>query len=863
MTENPQDSVDQPAAELPAAQPPPAPADEMRAPSADEELTGEPELDKRLSEPVLKGTVGIESAQVWMSAFLIVIVGVIAYSNVLRSPFNVEDQRVLVDNEPLHSITHFPQAVQAQPDSPLAVLSYAKIWYVAPNSPAAQRAVNIALHILNAVLLYLLCRRLLRRKAPEPVAMLAGLFLVLHPAATESVNYVVGRAGLLVAFFALASILLFLRSVDDPGRISAGTLGIAAIALALAWASGYAAALVPLVILLVDLSLHGRAVFRRLPAHGLIWGVMAVLVIVTLWGRLPSSAIPDNDAPTSNAARASVVVEGLQLAVNPTALTVDHDVPPVLDTATNDERRIRITLAASYLGVLGFIGLVLLARRVASGIGLIWVAAALMICAAQTSFVHPFSERGMYFALCGVLIVIPWLVSLVLSIPPARAAAGIAAAVLLIAAGTGTYVRNRVWQSVTAVWEDAETKAPDSPLSYRQLGAINYNEAVSALRAATELARNKEAPAAAAKREAAQQYLNAAEATLRQALELEPEHAETLNRLGATLQMLGKFDDALEPLLSALRLDPTNLQYTLHVASLLETRSTVENDMNDRLRAIDYFRRAEKLGGLPPDMRAAYAANLASIGDLEGAQRELAAVVGDDAKSPAAGQLRQVQSSLKMLHDVESKAQELISREPTSQDTIRTQIQVYMIRGKILQATYLLDQFLARYPDDLDGWLLMGVARAMVNDQDGFIKEWSTAPAVPEGEASAWVLLAGRCAANTHWSAARVYLEYAAKSGAGVSLPLVQLASIASELKQSQMEVRLLEDACKAYPRSAVPWLRLCDLALANKNLETSKRYLAEAAGRGASPAEIEKRRKEIGEPAAVEQKPQFDTIIR
>ena len=468
MTENPQDSVDHPAAETSAEQPPPAPAGETRAPSADEELTGEPELDKRLAEPVLKGTVGIESAQVWMSAFLIVIAGVIAYSNALRSPFNVEDQRVLVDNEPLHSVTHFPQAVQAQPDSPLAVLSYAKIWYVAPNSPAAQRAVNITLHILNAVLLYLLSRRLLRRKAPEPVAMLAGLFLVLHPATTESVNYVVGRAGLLVAFFALASILLFLRSVDNPDRISAGPLGIAAIALALAWASGYAAALVPLVILLVDLSLHGRAVFRRLPTHGLIWGVMAVLVIVTLWGRLPSSVLPDSGVPTGNAARASVVVEGLLLAVNPTALNVDHDIPPVLDTATSDARRIRTTLAASYLAVLGFIGLVLLARRVASGIGLIWVAAALTICAAQTSFANPFSERGMYFALCGVLIVIPWLVSLVLSIPPARAVAGIAATVLLIAAGTGTYVRNRVWQNVAAVWEDAEAKSPESPLSYRQ-----------------------------------------------------------------------------------------------------------------------------------------------------------------------------------------------------------------------------------------------------------------------------------------------------------------------------------------------------------------------------------------------------------
>lgn len=859
MTENPQDSMEEPVGSEAAA----VPDGDSRAPSADEELTGEPELDKRLSEPVLKGTVGIETAQVWMSAFLIVIVGVIAYSNVLHSPFNVEDQRVLVNNQALHSWTHFPDAVQAQPDSPLAVLSYAKIWYLAPNSPAAQRVANIAIHLMNGVLLYLLCRRLLKRRVPEPVAMLAGLFLVLHPAASESINIVAGRAGLLVTFFSMASMLLFLRSAGHPKHSSLALLGLSAIALALAWAAGYAAALVPFLILLTDLSLNGRTVFRRMPAHALIWGVLAVLLVVSLWGRLPASTLPGDAIPASNAAKASAVANGLLLAFNPTVLSADHDIPPVIDTSSYGERRSTITLAISFLGVMTMVGLVLLIRRIPSGISLLWTVAALAVLAWQVSLENPFTERGIYFALCGALAIVPWLVSLVLSIPPARAVAGIAAAILLVVCGTGVYVRNRVWHNVAAVWEDAETKAPDSPWPYRHIGALNFGEAVAALRNASELARNKEAPAAAAQRENAQRYLNAAEATFRQALEIEPEHAETLSQLGSTLQMLGKLDDAYEPLLSALRLDPTNLQYTLHVATLLETRSAVENDMNDRLHAIDFFRRAERLGSMPPEMRVAYAGNLASIGNLEGAERELAVVAGKDANSPVAGQLKQVQTSLKMLRDVEARAREMAAKEPTSKETIRTQIQVFMIRGQILQASYLLDQFLQRYPGDVEGWLLMGVARAIVNDHERFTKEWGTAPAVLEGESPAWVTLAQRCAANSNWNAARHYLEFAASSGAGVSLPIVQLASIAASLKQPQLEVRLLEDACKAYPQSPVPWLRLCDLAMANKNVDTARRYLAEAARRNADAAEIESRRKDLGTPAAVEEKPKFDTIVR
>ncbi|MDZ4860198.1 MAG: hypothetical protein SGI88_14570 [Candidatus Hydrogenedentes bacterium] len=47
----------------------------------DDELSGQADLDERLTEPVFTGTADIETAQVVMAGFLIIVVTLIAYSN--------------------------------------------------------------------------------------------------------------------------------------------------------------------------------------------------------------------------------------------------------------------------------------------------------------------------------------------------------------------------------------------------------------------------------------------------------------------------------------------------------------------------------------------------------------------------------------------------------------------------------------------------------------------------------------------------------------------------------------------------------------------------------------------------------------
>jgi hypothetical protein len=81
--------------------------------------------------------------------------------------------------------------------------------------PTSYHVVNNLLHALNALLVFLLCRRLTGRFLP---ALGAGLVFATHPVATEAVTNIVGRADLLATAAVLAGLLIY-GQVADADRV--------------------------------------------------------------------------------------------------------------------------------------------------------------------------------------------------------------------------------------------------------------------------------------------------------------------------------------------------------------------------------------------------------------------------------------------------------------------------------------------------------------------------------------------------------------------------------------------------------------------------------------------------------------------
>ena len=83
-----------------------------------------------------------------------------------------------------------------------------------PN-PAGYHVVNYAIHSMNATLVFLLALPLFGEIVP---AFAMAAIWAVHPALTESVTNIVGRADLLGAFGLLAALLCFTRSRESVGR---------------------------------------------------------------------------------------------------------------------------------------------------------------------------------------------------------------------------------------------------------------------------------------------------------------------------------------------------------------------------------------------------------------------------------------------------------------------------------------------------------------------------------------------------------------------------------------------------------------------------------------------------------------------
>ncbi len=852
------------------------PRDEETAPEEPEQNTSEaepasPEFEPAAPEepetkPGFEGLQGIDTAQVWIAGFLVLIVAVIAYSNAFSIPFHYLDQRVIVDNANAHRIATVPQALSVQPSAPLPMLTYAANWVISGGSPGLFHAINILLHALNALLVFLVCRRLLPRGTPEPVPMLAGLFVALNPVATESVDYVVGRSGLLLAFFSLLAILLFVRASEREEGFGIGPLALSLSSMLLAWYCNHVAALIPVFVLVVDWILHGRHALRRVVVHAAYWGLLGVLLVVWFAGqpRTPDFQELVSSAPqATNVDRAAAFMDGLESTLSPTALTVDHNLPPRVSSDIVRDQSVHAGLTLLTGMVILGVAVLFITYRSMVGLGLLWFVAGLAWTTLSFSASAPFSERGLYFPLCGLVMVVPWLVAKASAQRVTQLAAAAAAVILLIASGSGTFLRNRVWLDPQSLWQDAAIDTQTAAFPLERLGQLYYDKAVDAIREGADLAQKGQKPAAAGKEEEAQQLFIAAQDSLSTARERNPENAETLYLLGRCASFLGKRDDAVDLIRDALWRDPGNFDYTAQLALNLLARANTTGGMNDRLLAIDYFRRAEQLGTLPPELRTQLAALLGATGDLDAAEKELRDIVSTTKYAPAEKQLENVRRTMTALNKLEQQARTQLQRDPQSLEGMQLEAEVLLGRGQLIQASYLLSQMLADHPGDAKAWIVMGVCRAMAEDEQGFLNHWPQAPATEAGQPSAWMQLAQRCGAMGRWNAARAYLEAAAGKTPEAALPLVSLAKIAMSMKAVSLADQYLNEATQKYPDSPAPWLVLCDIAVASDNLSAARRYLDEAEKRGATGPEIEQRRAKVGTAPVEEKKNEFNTILR
>jgi protein O-mannosyl-transferase len=571
----------------------------------------------------------------------VAVVCVLVNLGALNPGFIHDDHRIIEQNGLTADLRHVPEIFRSGYWSigevqvpnlyrPVTILSFAIDRTVHDLRPLGFRLVDLLLHTLNALLVFLLAQRLLPRTGSGNGAalegpLLAALLFAVHPVHTEVLGEIVGRAELLAAAFALGSVLVFLRARDAAGAGRGVPLGAWPGALCLtlfglAFLSKENAVVVPGLLLLADLW-----VVRRRPAWGFHLASCAVLAslfalrFAVLGGLNPAGPIHFIDNPIAHlpfvqgrSTALAVLARYVLLLAWPAHLSIDYSFRSI-PSATGPLDAGALAGAAC---VLVWAALVARTWRRAPGAAFALGFAGLAFSPVANLLVPIgtiMAERLLYLPSAGICIALAATLAWGRDRPPApgdrapgsttplrsRAAArafavSCAAGLVVAALSVRSVVRLRDWRDDYTIFKAALEVAPENVRALFNFGAAceergddasaveAYEKAIAVwpdfadahYNLAGVLARQKDLPAAV------DHY--------REALSQEPGNVQYLVNLAHTLTALGRHTEAREVLRRAIGIDPSSsLAYT--------DLGAVELAAGDTQAAIAAYREAVRL----------------------------------------------------------------------------------------------------------------------------------------------------------------------------------------------------------------------------------------------------------------------------
>jgi Tfp pilus assembly protein PilF len=532
----------------------------------------------------------------WIMPVMVVAAGWAVYANSLSGPFIFDDHQAIPENPHVRSLWPLISAMRAPDQStlagrPLVSLSFALNHAVGGFDVRGYHAVNILLHVVNALLIFGIVGRTIRLRRdgvppvswqPDHLAFYAALLWTVHPLQTEAVSYIVQRTELMAGCCLLLTLYAFIRSCASTRPARWQAVSVVACALGVGCKESIVAA--PVLVAVYDHVFVSGSIRTALRQRaGLYTGLVAtwfLLALVVATGpRADTVAVSHGTITpwTYLLTQTGAIAHYLRLSVWPVGLTIDYDDWPIA-------RGLGDVWMPGLL-VAGLIGLTIVALRRRSAWG--FVGALFFVALAPTSSFVPIvtevmAERRMYLPLASVVVAvvcaIHWLAPRGWPGWIRQATASLLALILAI----GTIHRNRDYRTETAIYEDAVVKRPGNARARHNLGATLIREG--------DIDRGID--------------------ELRQTLAIRPGYADAHHTLGVALAMRHQDVEAAKHLAGVLALDDTRgpTHYTLAVVLGRQGRWR---------EAARHFARAAQLLADPIEAVVGLGVSLANMGQLD------------------------------------------------------------------------------------------------------------------------------------------------------------------------------------------------------------------------------------------------------
>jgi tetratricopeptide (TPR) repeat protein len=419
------------------------------------------------------------------------------YSNSFQASWQFDDKPNIINNHYLHlsdlhlqslvktlftDPTH-PREIGHKLYRPVACLTFALNWYFGKDNVGGYHAVNVAVHILTAFLLFSFIVNLLKTPNLEgkfssnahSIALLAAALWAVNPIQTQAVTYIVQRMASLAAMFYILGLLFYVKFRTSGSSLHRILLLLGCIlAFLFALGSKENAATMPAALLLVeficfqDLSLQRT---RRVFIGGLIVGglFLAVLGSWVFIADKPPALIGGYDhRPFGLSERLltepRIMLFYLSLIFYPITgrLSIEHDVAVSTSLFHPWTTFPAILLTLVLIGI----GFSQIRRRPLIALAILFFYLNHIVESTIIPLELVFEHRNYLPSFFLFLPVSASLMKLFDYFKQRNDAGRHVLAgfmvLLIIAIGSGTYIRNRAWATEASLWQDAMVKAPKS-----------------------------------------------------------------------------------------------------------------------------------------------------------------------------------------------------------------------------------------------------------------------------------------------------------------------------------------------------------------------------------------------------------------
>ncbi len=474
---------------------------------------------------------------------LILLISAVSYFNSLENSFHFDDRPVIEENPSIRDLGDFSSIISHNPSRPILFLSFALNYYFSYLNPFGYHLVNLILHGLTSILLYLILELGFRKSSfstkdllpARQVAIFSSLIYAALPINTESVSYIASRSSVLCTTFYLLSFYLFIKARSgnwQDRKILALYFLLSLVSFLLALGTKEIAVTLPVILLLYEYSFvfspDKEGWLKRIRWCSPFLAILIFYFIFRYFG-YGTLGHPkyDLDVYAYFLTELKVAINYLRLLIFPLGLNFDPDFPlaaSLVEPAVIISVLILIAIIAAVI--------VVFRRKPTISFGILFFFIALLPTSSIIPLQDVMAEHRLYLPAAGFCLIGGGLLCSLLRVRRNQYSRGLAVhsvfIVMVLCFSLGTTGRNLVLRNDYELWKDTVKKSPRKARPYNNLGKAYFE-------------RN---------------FLDQALVEFKEAIRINPNYADAHNNLGAIYVKKNLLDNAIEEFKLALLINP-------------------------------------------------------------------------------------------------------------------------------------------------------------------------------------------------------------------------------------------------------------------------------------------------------------------